>query len=191
MSHVVRSLVDAEVQLLVSAVARTRHPDRDLGIIAIALDAGLTRSEIVRLRPIDLDGAGVLHGPGLRPRAIRLGQVCLDALEPFRESTGLGALLPVTSRVVHEQLLRIGEIAGLGEWVTCRHTRRTWLSAVAAAGHDIPILLRLAGHAPGRVEPASIDRALEVQFAPDWRSPLDGLLATPSPRESEGLRRAA
>ena len=73
---------------------------------------------------------------------------------------------------------RIGEIAGIGEWVTCRYTRRTFISSIAEAGYDIPLLLRLAGHAPGRVNPANIDEALEAQFTAGWRSPLDTMLDT-------------
>lgn len=190
MPDAVRPLGDAEVLLLIPAAARTRHPARDLAILSLAVDAGLTRSEISGLRSVDLEDADVLHVAGLRPRAIRLGQACLNALEPLRGQRDGGGLLPVTDRVVHEQLLRIGELAGIGEWVTCRHTRRTFISSIAEAGHDIPVLLRLAGHAPGRVKPATIDEALEAQFTAGWRSPLDTMLDRVCPASDE-VRRAA
>jgi hypothetical protein len=90
---------------------------------------------------------------------------------------------PVTDRSVHEQLRRIGELAGLGEWVSCRHTRRTYISAIARC-HLAPVALRLGGHAGFRIRPVSIEDALQAELGLAWTSPLDEMLARVERRQA-------
>jgi hypothetical protein len=113
---------------------------------------------------------------------LRIGSTTLQAILPFVVgrrpddallTSRLGT--PVTERTVHEQLRRLGELAGMGEWVTNRHTRRTFVAAVAAR-YPAAVALRLSGHAGDRVRPVSAEAALSVQMEPDWVSPLDAML---------------
>jgi integrase len=177
-------VVDAhEVTLLYEAAHRTRDSVRDVALFCLAADAGLRRSELATARSSDFDPSHRLLsvGSGARRRVIRLGSVAAAALAAVRPR-GLGEALIVddhgrwlTERVVHEQLRRIGELAGLGEWVSCRHLRRTYISSIAA---DLPtaVVLRLAGHAGARLRAATVDEALAAQFTARWRSPLDVVL---------------
>jgi integrase len=179
-------LLDAhEVTLLFEAAHRTRDSSRDLALFCLAADAGLRRSELVAARSSDFDPTRrvLIVGSSARRRVIRLGYIATAAVTGVQGRSPGEALFvdrhgrPVTERVVHEQLRRIGELAGLGEWVTCRHLRRTYISSIAT---DLPtaIALRLAGHTGARVRPASVDEAVAAQSAHGWRSPLDTLLGT-------------
>ena len=180
------SLDASQVALVIAASGRTRRSARDRAIAALCVDAGLRRHEAIALRMADLDRARwtVSIGLGATRRVIRLGYHSRLALRdlgtdrpedsPLLVSTGSVTL---TARVIHEQLRRAGELAGLGEWVTCRHTRRTYLQTIAGV-HPLPVVVRLMGHAGnGRHRPASIREALDAQFHDAWVSPLDALIA--------------
>ena len=181
------SLDPHQTALLLAGSDATRHPARDRAIATICLDAGLRRREAVALRVGDLDTGTwtVSVGMGVTRRVIRLGRYSRLALEQLLD-TDRGDSSPllvsragvaVTARVIHEQLSRAGELAGLGGWVTCRHTRRTYLQVIAGT-HPLPIVMRLMGHAgDGRHRPASITEALEAQFDDAWVSPLDTLMS--------------
>jgi site-specific recombinase XerC len=187
------TLTPWQVRALCEASARTREAARDRAILCLCLDAGLRRREIphLRVRDVDLQRGVVSIGAGLDRRRVRLGATALDALAPFvHERHASERLLvtrsgtPVTDRTVHEQLRRLGELAGMGEWVTNRHTRHTFVGAIAAA-HPAPVVLRLAGHAGHRIRPVPAEAALRAQFEPAWVSPLDAMLG------GRGQRRVA
>ena len=179
--------LDAEqVALVVAASGCTRHPFRDRAIVALCIDAGLRRHEVLAMQMADFDFTlcTVSVGTGAARRVIRLGHTSVLTLRDLGADRPRRSQLlvferdaPVTARVVHEQLRRAGELAGLGEWVTCRHTRRTYLQAVARA-YPLPIVMRLMGHAgDARHRPASAQQALEAQFEDPWVSPLDALVS--------------
>ncbi len=179
-----RELSSNGVAAMLTTTARTRERARDRAILALCLDAGLRRGEVANLRVRDVDpSTSVLTvADGVRRRQVRLGSTSSTALAPF--VTGRdpdGPLLVARSgrqtseRTVHEQLRRIGDLAGLGEWVTNRHTRRAFIG-VMAMQHGAPVALRLGGHMGGRVKPASCEEALRSQQRPDWVSPMDHML---------------
>ena len=186
-----------QVASLLAGSDATRHPARDHAIAAICLDAGLRRREAVALRMGDLDTRmwTVSVGSGATHRVIRLGRHSRLAVENLlgADCGDSGPLLTsragaaVTARVIHEQLSRAGELADLAGGVTCRHTRRTYMQAIAGT-HPLPIVMRLMGHAGDkRHRPASITEALEAQFDDAWVSPLDALMS----QARDTVRRAA
>jgi len=78
-------LSPAQVSALVHAASRTREPARDLAILAVCLDAGPRRCELVDARRSDLDlRRGVLVlGVGPTRRVVRLVlAACLYGHEP-------------------------------------------------------------------------------------------------------------
>lgn len=176
----INALTDSNAVDLIQAASLTRYSARDTALVAVLLDAGPSRAELVRTRVIDYDPIhGVLQlGSGAKRRAVRLGEAAIDALRDTRSSTGSDALIaaadgrPITARTVHEQLLTIGVLAGLGDSVTCRRTRRTYHAAIANA-YDIPTVMRLLGHGSKRRPAADLETALAAQFASGWQSPLD------------------
>ena len=178
------SLTANQVRALYEACPRTRESARDRAILCLCVDAGLRRREIpgLRVRSVDLERSVVSIGSGPSRRLVRLGAESFEAVAPFlRGRRGTDPLLvsrsgePVTDRIVHEQLRRLGELAGMGEWVTNRHTRHTFVEAVA--GHySADIVLRIAGHAGHRVKAASAEFALRAQMSSGWTSPLDEML---------------
>lgn len=179
-----RELSSNDVAAMLTATARTRERARDQAILALCLDAGLRRGEVASLRVKDVDlSTSVLTVPdGVRRRQIRLGSTSSAALKPFATGRDLGSPLLVarsgrqtSERTVHEQLRRIGDLAGLGEWVTNRHTRRAFIG-VMAMQHGAPVALRLGGHMGGRIRRASCEEALRSQQRPNWVSPLDHML---------------
>jgi site-specific recombinase XerC len=181
-----------QVRALYDASARTREHARDRAILSLCLDAGLRRDEVpvLRARDVDLRTDVLATGTGACRRRVRLGTAALEAVAPFvREGRPTEPLLvsragtPVTDRTVHEQLRRMGELAGLGEWVTCRHTRRAYVAAMAVR-HSASIALRLRGHAGFRTRPETVEEAQKAQFRQPWVSPLDELLARAGRRQA-------
>jgi hypothetical protein len=171
--------------------AGSSRPRRELGIpsgIELSSRCAWTPGPddpINRILVSDIDPVtGVVRlGRGPRERLIRIGDTARAALVPFLDRAPAEPLLisrrgaPLTDRVVHEQLRRIGQLAGLGEWVSCRHTRRTYLRAVAQM-YPADVLLRLLGHSgSARMQPASSADALAMQLAHELPSALDSLLA--------------
>ncbi len=175
-----------QLALVIASAGRTRRSARDLAIVTLCIDAGLRRREVVAVRRADLDRTQwtLSVGDGTTRRVIRLGHRSALALQDLDVARPAGdALLvsqdgrAVTARVVHEQLKRAGELAGLGQWLTCRHLRRTYLGAIAEL-YPLPVVMRLMGHAgDARHRPASILEASDAQFDDRWVSPLDALLS--------------
>lgn len=179
----INALSETDAVALFDAASRTRNRARDTTIVALCLDAGPSRSELVATRMVDFDPIrGVLRiGEGATHRAVRLGVVATDALQTAWSASGQDALIaaadgrPITARIVHEQLLAIGVLAGLGQGVTTRHTRRTYGAAIRRS-YDIPTVMRLSAHGSKRTPPATLQQALAAQFTPGWESPLDRML---------------
>ncbi|MHB8398919.1 MAG: tyrosine-type recombinase/integrase [Candidatus Limnocylindrales bacterium] len=186
MSHV-RPLSGAEVGALWEAADRAREVSRERALLALCLDTGGSRSEIARLTQGDLDlDLGVLTiGSGPKTRIVRLGVESPLALTALPWSSDPDAPLvrsrsgaALTARTIHEQLKRLGDLSGVGDWVSSRHTRRTWLAeTVRAATLEVGVIITLAGHRPPRIQRATADAALAAQYLPGWVSPLDRLLA--------------
>jgi integrase len=186
-----RVLSPRQIAVAFAAASRTAEHVRDTGIVAICLDAGPHRSELVAAKRGDLDAArGLLTlGSGATRRTIRLGPTALAAVlaaAPDERSSPLlqsSAGRPLTERAVHEQLLTIGSLAGLGHWVTARHLRRTFI-ATAARRYPLPVSMRLSGHGSHKFPPASVQDAVKCQFVPGWTSVLEELLGQAARRHA-------
>ena len=178
-------LTPQQVQALVHAATATREPLRDLAVLTLCLDAGTRRAELVSARRSDFkaDHGVLVLGSGPSCRILRLGDTAWAALRAASPARADGPLLvahdgrPLTERAVHEQLLTISSLAGLGHWLTTRDARRTFITSVARV-HPLTVAMRLSGHGNKRCPPATAGVALAAQFRPGWVSPLDALLRT-------------
>jgi len=179
----IHPLTSHQASTLMKVAAGMRNSSRDSAILAVCIDAGPRRSELAaaRRRDLDLDRRRLLLGEGDRTRIVRLGAHALAALrgalpdDPDETLIVSRSGAPLTPRVIHEQLLAIGSFAGLPFGLTARHTRRTYIAALCGH-HELPVLLRLAGHGSLRHPAANLYEAVESQQLPSWESPLDRLL---------------
>ncbi len=129
----VSALSASQTAAIFAAASRTGELVRDTAIVAICLEAGPHRYELVGAKRRDLDATrGLLTlGSGSTRRTIRIGPTALAAVLAAAPTERSASLLqshagrPLTERAVHEQLLTIGSLAGLDHWVTARHLRRT------------------------------------------------------------------
>jgi integrase len=184
-----RPLTDVEVSELLHAASDTREALRDRAIVALLIDAGPSRSELVRLVHSDYDpDDGVISiGVGESSRRVPLGRISGAAIDALVNGGGLPTApllrsrsgVPVTDRAVHELLCRLSAAGELGFVATCRHTRRTWLHWVLQAFPG-PVVARLANHHPARMPRATSEEALAVLLEIGWISPLDRALADPT-----------
>ena len=194
----VRPLNPPEVIALWESIEGAREVHRERAVLALCIDSGGLRSEIAHLTrgDLDLDNGALTIGAGSRRRTVRLGEMAMAALREMRGHGDHGDALvrsrnghALTVRTVHEQLKRLGELSGVGDWISCRHTRRTWLAETIRADQmPFEVIVTLAGHQSARGRRASPEEALAAQLVPGWESPLDRLLASGS---AERLRRAA
>lgn len=80
-----RYLAPADIGRLVKATRETKHPVRDLAIVALFLDTGLRREELARLKPDDIDlaehTAAVRLGKGHKGRIVPLSSRCVEILD--------------------------------------------------------------------------------------------------------------
>jgi len=180
----VSALTSSQAVAMLWAASRTREPARDTAIVAVCIDAGPHRHELVALRRRDLDPAhGLLAlGSGATRRAVRLSATTVTAVLASTSTDPGDPLLqsrsgrPFTDRVVHEQLLTVSSLAGLGHWVAARHLRRTFIAA-AARKYPLAVAMRLTGDGSRPYPSATIEQAIDAQVTPDWTSVLDDLLA--------------
>lgn len=187
----VQALSPTQAAALLLAAGRTREPIRDRAVVAVCLDGGPHRRELVatRRRDFDAESGLLMLGAGRTRRTVRLGRTAFQAVLAAAQPDPEGPLLasrsgaPLTERMIHEQLLTIGSLAGVGHWVAARHLRRTFL-AFGASAYSVPVLLRLAGHGDQRHLPASEQTALEAQLQPGWTSMLDQMLGQAARREA-------
>lgn len=175
-------LTPLQVRALLAAAVRTRESARDTALVALCVDAGPHRSELARVTRQDFDPARRLLwlGSGDTRRALRLSDTTVAAVlavagvAPGDHVLATRSGRPLTSRTIHEQLLTVGALAGLGQWVTARHLRRTFIASVAGR-YPLPVAMRLAGHDSSRMAAAAIQQAIGAQFAAGQMSVLDAL----------------
>jgi integrase len=165
-----------EVAALFAAAAATRHPARDSATIALLLDTGSRRGELAALAGDDLilDTGWVWIGDPNRRRPLRLGAKATELVTLAADGQPDQFLRELTERTVHELLRRIGRSA-IERSLTCRDTRRTWLT-LSAKSIPMPLLVTLAGHQLARVPPIGPTELIEAQMAAEWISPLDRIV---------------
>lgn len=161
-----RELSKGEIAALMAACTSDDSPAgvRDAAIIGVMYVGGLRRSEVVALTVDDVDiDAGritVRAGKGRKERTVYLTNGALDALRDWlavRGDTPGALFVPVlkngvlqyrrlTTQAVYNMLRKRAAQAGVKAF-SPHDVRRTFVSHLLAAGADIAIVARLAGHA--------------------------------------------
>lgn len=178
----ITSLSPSQVAALLASADHTREAARDRALVSLCIDTGPHRAELAAASRRDFDTERKLLwlGSGETRRAIRLSDRTVDAVlaawraAPAEDLLATRSGRPLTPRTIHEQLLTIGALAGLGQWVTARHLRRTFIVSVAGR-YPLPVAMRLAGHSSSRLPAASWDQAIDAQFGAGMLSVLDDL----------------
>jgi site-specific recombinase XerD len=126
----------AEVERMLAAVRGTMHAARNLAMVCLAVDSGLRRSEILKLKVKDVDlGRGVVRvlGKGGRERVVPIGQATREALRAYlaaRPASSssrafvISAGRPLTVDGMQTLMYRLKARAGLPQlrWHLLRHT---------------------------------------------------------------------
>jgi len=175
---------DDELRELFAAARLPMHE----AIFRTLYATGLRVSEVVALRPEDIDSAAglvnVRRGKGGRARRVMLSPVLLRDLRRYwteARPTG-GWLFPgrdpgrhISQGAVQSALRRTAERAGICRRVTPHTLRHAFATRLLDAGVDLPTIQRLLGHA----DLLTTSRYLHVSTAriEATRSPLDALEA--------------
>ena len=168
-----------EVQRVLAQLRNPKHR----ALIMLAYSAGLRVSEVVRLRPTDLDvDRGVVHvrrAKGAKDRYSVLSTRALEAVRVYLQAFPTDSwLFPgqrpgrrYSTRSVQRIVSRAAERAGIGKRVTVHTLRHSFATHLLESGTDIRCIQELLGHTSVRttqiythVAQARLDRI---------RSPLD------------------
>jgi len=161
-----RELTPGELAALATVCATDPSPagPRDAAILGLMATGGLRRAEVVALDLADIDlesGRVVVRGKGNKERTVWLVNGALTALRDWVAVRGIdpGPLfVPVnkggvirlghrlTTQAVYKMLQKRAAQAGVQPF-TPHDLRRTFVSQLLAAGVDIAIVARMAGHA--------------------------------------------
>lgn len=160
----VEILSGREVEALISACSK-RAPTgiRNAALIAVVWRTGLRVSEVLALKPKDLDlNAGTLtvhSGKGDKRRVVGLDALASSYLSRWLDTrNGLGVNGhstvfctldggPVSPRYVRAMLKRTAERAGIEKRVHPHGLRHSFASELAAEGTPMPIIQKALGHA--------------------------------------------
>lgn len=152
------------VALFGSCDATTAQGARDAAILAVLYGAGLRRAEVVALDVADFDAeSGELRiraGKGRKPRTVYVTNGARDALLAWLEvrSTESGPLFLavdkagnvrpgcITTGAVYLILSRLQQAAKVKPF-SPHDCRRSYITALLAAGNSIAVVQKLAGHA--------------------------------------------
>jgi site-specific recombinase XerD len=151
-----------EVQALIGACsARSASGIRNRALIALLYRSGLRVSEIVALRPADVDlrkhSVRVLHGKGDKATTRGFHPSCDDALARWidtRKALGIrgGTLFctlqggAVSGQYVRNALHRLGRQAGVEKRVHPHGLRHTYAVELERAGVPVSQISKLLGH---------------------------------------------
>ncbi|NNK62450.1 MAG: tyrosine-type recombinase/integrase [Gemmatimonadetes bacterium] len=168
-----------EVQSLVNAIQNPKHR----AIVLLIYSAGLRVSEVVRLRPADLEpDRGLLRvrdGKGRKDRYTLLSERALEAVRIYQEAFGTGRWLfpggrpnrPYTSRSVQNMVTRAAKAAGLEKPVTPHTLRHSFATHLLEAGTDLRYIQELLGHRSSRT--TELYTHVSTPRLATIRSPLD------------------
>lgn len=169
-------------------VARLLRTPRNLkhrALLMLLYSSGLRVSELVRLRPEDVDVdrglVRVRRGKGRKDRYTLLAQRAVDALRLYRDAYPGGRwLFPggregrhLTVRSVQKIVARAAEHAGIAKHVTPHTLRHSFATHLLEGGTNLRIIQELLGHASSR----TTERYTHVAKSTleTIRSPLDNL----------------
>lgn len=172
-----------EVAALVGAA---RHPSTR-ALIMILYSSGLRVSEVVRLRPEDLDhDRGLLRvrcGKGSKDRFTLLSRKAVKAVDRhllFRDETAGPWLFPggrkgrhLTTRSVQKTVARAAARAKIRKRVTPHVLRHSFATHLLEAGTDLRYIQKLLGHASSRT--TEIYTHVSNRDLSRIRNPLDDL----------------
>lgn len=174
-------LSQAELRRFLAAVRNPKH----LAILSIAYSAGLRVSEVVRLRPEDLDRErGLLRvrgGKGRKDRVTLLSETALSLVDAYLEGAHPGRwLFPgarpgrhLTARSVQKVTADARRRAGISKTVTPHVLRHSFATHLLESGTDVRLIQELLGHASVRT--TEIYTHVSQRHIRRLRSPLDEL----------------
>ncbi|HSG07059.1 MAG TPA: tyrosine-type recombinase/integrase [Longimicrobiales bacterium] len=163
-------------------LAAVRNP-KHVAILAVAYSAGLRVSEVVRLRPEDLDRErGLLQvrgGKGRKDRHTLLSETALALVDAYLDGAPPGRWLfpgarpgrPLTARTVQKVTARARERAGITKPLTPHVLRHSFATHLLESGTDVRIIQELLGHTSVRT--TEIYTHVSTRQIQRIRSPLD------------------
>ncbi len=169
------------MKALLSSLRNLKHR----ALVMLAYSAGLRVSELVRLRPGDLDRARrLLHvrgGKGRKDRYTLLSPVAAEAVGLYVDAyRPAGWLFPGTqaghhlsTRSVQKLLARAARQTGISKRLTPHTLRHSFATHLLEAGTDLRYIQELLGHASSRTTD-SYTHVTSRDLA-RIRSPLDAL----------------
>ena len=199
-------LTRAEVEALLAACSR-RAPTgvRNRALIAVLYRAGLRISEVLALRPCDVDPAAgtvrVLHGKGDRSRTVGLDAGALSLVERWLETRAKRGIprtaplfctlagRPMYASYVRTMLHRLARRAGIEKRVHPHGLRHTHASELAAENVPLTFIQTQLGHAHISTTARYVHQlrpqdAIDRIRARDW-TPTDGRKRRPDPARDE------
>lgn len=168
-----------ELRRFLAAVRNPKH----LAILAIVYSAGLRVSEVVRLRPEDLDrDRGLIQvrgGKGRKDRRTLLSDTALALVEAYLEGANPGLwLFPgtypsrhLTTRSVQKVTAAARARAGITKPLTPHVLRHSFATHLLESGTDVRLIQELLGHATVRT--TEIYTHVSRRQLGRIRSPLD------------------
>lgn len=168
----------------VAAILEAAQGIRHRALLTLTYAAGLRVSEVVRLRPEDLDpDRGLLHvrqGKGGRDRYVMLSERALEAVRAYRELEASPLwLFPgsvpgehLSKRTAQEAFARAREAAGVRKRVGIHGLRHAFATHLLEAGTSLRHIQELLGHAT--IATTQIYTRVSRRELTRIRSPLDG-----------------
>lgn len=168
-----------ELRRFLAAVRNPKH----LAILAVAYSAGLRVSEVVKLRPEDLDrdrGLLIVRGAkGRKDRSTLLSETALALVDRYLEGAHPGRwLFPgarparhLSARSVQKVTAEARERAGIAKPVTPHVLRHSFATHLLESGTDVRLIQELLGHASVRT--TEIYTHVSQRHIQRIRSPLD------------------
>ncbi len=174
-------LSPAEVARLLTRPRNLKHR----AIVVLLYSGGLRVSEIVRLRPGDLDvDRGVLRvrgGKGAKDRNTLLARRAITVVQSYQDAyptqhwlfPGADPDRHLTARSVQRVVTRAGQAAGILKHVTPHTLRHSFATHLLEGGTNLRIIQELLGHGSART--TQIYTHVSKSTLESVRSPLDNL----------------
>jgi integrase/recombinase XerD len=174
-----------EVTRFFAAIFGLKHR----AILMTAYAAGLRISEVVSLRPDDIDSQRMVirvrQGKGRKDRYVMLSPRLLDLLRQYWKVArptewlfpGDVPGLPITAKAVHHLCVQAARTAGLAKHVTVHTLRHSFATHLLEAGTDIRTIQVLLGHR--NLKTTAIYTHVSPTAGQSTPSPLDRLAPLP------------
>ena len=165
-------------------LAKARNP-KHRAVLMLLYSAGLRVSEVVRLRPEDLDPdrglIRVRQGKGAKDRYTLLASRAVKAVERYVESYPTGPWLfpgarpdrPLSTRSVQRVVKRAAVAAGIRKPVSTHTLRHSFATHLLEGGTNLRVIQELLGHSSART--TQIYTHVARSALEGVRSPLDNL----------------